>query len=308
MMRLTLSVICEVLFKADIQEGQMRQQLEQAMDYFHEVMGVEVRSTIPIPDWTPIPRKRRLRASVSALNKIVNDLVVERRAAEDADGSMLTMLLSLKNDAGEPAMSDKQITDECITIFMAGHETSALVLTWACYLLAKYPDVQDRIRAEVDAVLGDRQPTLADLSQLTYTTMVLKETMRMYPPGWILGREAVEPAKIGDYDIAVGSLIFISPYLFHRDERFFEDAQTFKPERFDPAVEKQIQKYTFLPFSAGPRVCMGAGFAMMEMPIALATIVQQFCVETISSEEIEILPALTLMPASPVNIRFHKRQ
>jgi cytochrome P450 len=165
--------------------------------------------------------------------------------------------------------------------------------------------VQQRLQDEVQAVLGGRKPTIEDIPNLQYTLMVIKEAMRLYPPGWILGREPIEPTTIGQYEIPTGSIIFITPYVVHRDGRFFDEPDCFRPERFDAAREKEIPRYAYIPFGGGPRVCVGAGFAMMEMQIVLATIAQRYWMDYPSGEEVEVASGVTLHPAKPIYITFH---
>jgi len=306
MMKLTLAIVCKALFNTNISDGESGKTVELAMDYFHEVMGIEARSVIPIPDSLPIPRKRRLKRSIHDLQQVVRNIISENRAKGRDDGSLISMMMSMTDDQDRPAMDDPQVMDESITLFMAGHETSALALAWACYLLARNPDVQQKIQQEVKTALNGQQPEMEDIPRLPYTSMVIKEVLRLYPPGWILGREPIEPTKIGPYDIPKGAIIFISPYVAHRDRRFFDDPDTFRPERFDAAHEKNIPRYAYFPFGGGSRVCMGAGFATMEMQLVLATIAQRFTMQLTSKEEVGVVSGLTLLPDRPIELAFQK--
>lgn len=306
MMKLTLAVVCKALFNTSISDSETGATVERAMDYFHEVMGIEARSVIPIPDSLPIPRKRRLKRSIHDLQQVVRGIIAENRARGIDDGSLISMMISMSDENGRPAMGDAQVMDESITLFMAGHETSALALTWACYLLARHPEIQHKLQKEVAEALGGQQPTMEDIPRLPYTSMIIKEALRLYPPGWILGREPIEPTMIGPYAIPKGAIIFISPYVVHRDGRFFDDPDTFRPERFDPAHEKDIPRYAYFPFGGGTRVCMGAGFATMEMQLILATIAQRFTMQPATNAEIGVVSGLTLLPDQPIDLIFQK--
>ncbi len=306
MMKLTLAIVCKALFNTNLSDGETGHRVEKAMDYFHEVMGIEARSVIPIPDWLPIPRKRRLKRSMQYLHEVVHEIIAENRLKGKDDGSLISMMMSITDENNQPAMDDPQVMDESITLFMAGHETSALALAWACYLLARHPETQHRLQQEVKTVLDGRRATMEDIPRLTYTTMVIKEILRLYPPGWILGREPIEPTTIGDYAIPQGAIIFISPYVVHRDKRFFDDPDTFRPERFDSAHEKDIPRYAYFPFGGGSRVCMGAGFATMEMQLVLATIMQRFTMQLTTDAKVGVVSGLTLMPDRPINLSFQK--
>jgi cytochrome P450 len=306
MMKLTLDIVCKALFNTSISDGETGHTVEQAMDYFHEVMGIEARSVIPIPDSLPIPRKRRLKRSIHDLRQVVREIIADNRAKGKDDGSLISMMISMKDEHNQPAMDDPQVMDESISLFMAGHETSALVLTWACYLLARHPEIQQRLQQEVQTALEGRQPAMEDMPRLPYTSMIIKEALRLYPPGWILGREPIEPTTIGSYNIPKGAIIFISPYVAHRDGRFFDNPDSFRPERFDPAHEKDIPRYAYFPFGGGARVCIGAGFAMMEMQLVLARIAQRFTVLSTTDEEVGVVSGLTLLPDRPINLSFQK--
>jgi cytochrome P450 len=306
MMKLTLAIVCKALFNTRISDGETGHTVEQAMDYFHEVMGIEARSVIPIPDSLPIPRKRRLKRSIHDLQQVVRGIITENRAKGGDDGSLISMMMSMTDEHDRPAMDDRQVMDESITLFMAGHETSALALTWACYLLARHPEIQQKLQHEVKTALDGRRPTMEDMPRLPFTTMVIKEILRLYPPGWILGREPIEPTMIGPYPIPKGAIIFISPYVAHRDARFFDDPDTFRPERFDPVHEKDIPRYAYFPFGGGSRICMGAGFATMEMQLVLVTIAQRFTMQPTTRDEVGVVSGLTLLPDQPINLSFQK--
>jgi cytochrome P450 len=198
-------------------------------------------------------------------------------------------------------MNDQQIRDEAVTLFAAGHETTANALTWTWYFLAQHPDVEARLHEELAAVLADRPPVVSDLKDLPYTEMVLKESMRLRPPAWILnGRTALEETEIGGYTITAGTSVFISPYQLHRLPEYYPDPERFDPRRFTPENEKKLPRYAYLPFGAGPRVCIGNSFAMMEAQLILATVAQQYRLALVPGQEVEMAPLITLAPVGGV--------
>ncbi len=173
-------------------------------------------------------------------------------------------------------MTDEQLRDEAMTLFMAGHETTANTLAWVFLALSPHPEAEAKLHAELDAVLGDRAPTVADLPDLKYAEQVVTETLRLYPTVWLLGREAIEPTEVGGYQIPVGTTVYMSQWVIQRDPRFFDDPLAFRPERWDDDLAKKLHRYAYFPFGGGPRICIGNGFAMMEAVLLLATIARRF--------------------------------
>jgi cytochrome P450 len=212
------------------------------------------------------------------------------------------MLLMAQDEDDGTGMTDEQVRDEVMTIFLAGHETTATALTWVWYLLSQHPEVETRLHDELDRVLGDRAPGLADLPQLKYVEMVVKETMRLYPPAWNFGRQPVENIEIGGYTIRKGSTVFISPYVMHHHPRYFEDPETFDPERFSPENEARITKFSYIPFGAGPRVCIGNSFAMMEAQLILATMAQRCRLSLLPGQEVALEALVTLRPRDEIRM------
>jgi len=190
------------------------------------------------------------------------------------------------------------LRDEVMTLFLAGHETTALALSWTCYLLARHPEIESRLLEELRVVLGGRTPSLEDLPRLRYTEMVVKESMRLYPPAWGVGRRAIADCEIGGYRVPAGSNIFILQWLTQRDARFFPDPERFDPERWreDPIRAGRVPRYAYFPFGGGPRVCVGAAFAMVEATLLLATIQQRFHLDVAADRAVEVFPSVTLRP------------
>ncbi len=213
---------------------------------------------------------------------------------------LLTMLLEARDEDTGEGMSDRQLRDEAITIFAAGHETSANAMSWTLYLLAKHPEVMERLRLEVAEVLGDRPPTFADLRRLQYTRQVIEEGMRMYPPAWAVGREAIDADEIAGQYIPRKSIIFISIYALHHHPDLWENPEIFNPDRFSAEQSKERSRWHYLPFGAGPRMCIGNNFAMMEMQIVLAMITQKFRLKLTDDQAVEMEALITLKPRNGV--------
>jgi cytochrome P450 len=204
-------------------------------------------------------------------------------------------------------MSDHQLHDEMMTLFVAGHETTANALTWIWYLLSQNPEAEAKLQEELHSVLGGRAPTMADLPKLPYTEMVVRETIRLYPPAPQFGREPNRDVCIGKYPVSRGSLVYVNTYALQRDERFFADPERFDPERFAKGWEERIPRYAYLPFGGGPRVCIGNGFAMMEARLILATVAQHYKLSLEPGQDIKPVQLVTLRPNGPVRMRMEKR-
>ncbi|MFN2546921.1 MAG: cytochrome P450 [Myxococcales bacterium] len=238
----------------------------------------------------PTPENRRLRRAVSALDRIVLRIIAERRQTRGDD--LLSMLMEARDaDTGE-AMDDRQLRDEAMTIFLAGHETTANALAWTWLLLSRYPAALRELREELSQVLGGRSPTADDLPRLKFTRMLLEESMRLYPPAWIIARSASGADEIGGYSIPAGSIVFVAPYVVHRHPKYWSDPEGFDPHRF----EKEPPRGAYFPFGGGPRQCIGNGFAMMEAQLVLATMAQRVKFELVPGHPVEPEPSITLRP------------
>jgi cytochrome P450 len=239
---------------------------------------------------------------------IIEQIIAERRGTDEDKGDLLSMLMLAQDEDGSQ-MTDQQLRDEVVTLFAAGHETTSNVMTWLWYLLSQHPDVETKLHEELDQVLAGRAPTLADLQSLPYALMVIKETMRLYPPAWILnGRTAVEDIEIGGYLIPKGSRVFISPYAMHRLPQYFPDPEQFDPERWLPEREAALPKYAYIPFGGGPRVCIGNSFALMEAHLLLATIAQQYRLSLAPGQNIVPAALITMSPESGLRMRVEERE
>ncbi len=234
-------------------------------------------------------------------------IIDARRRSQEDRGDLLSMMLLAEDEDGHH-MTDKQLRDEVVTLVLAGHETTANGLTWAWYLLSQNPAIEAKLHDEVDRVLGGRLPTLDDLRQLEYTDMVFKEAVRLYPPIPTFGRQSLVPVTLGGYTLPAGAVILISPHIVHRDSRWWDDPETFKPERFAKDNEQLIAKYAYLPFGGGPRICIGNSFAQMEAVLLLATMARQYRLRLNPvDQEVVPQPTLTLRPRHHLMMRVDKR-
>jgi cytochrome P450 len=304
MMRLTLFIVAKTLFDADV-SGQS-DQISKALEVLLHNVIAQTQMLIRLPAWLPTPARRRKQWSIATLDRVIMDVIQTRRATQEDKGDLLSMLLMAQDDDGGQ-MTDKQVRDEALTIFLAGHETTANALTWTFYLLAQHPDVEARLHREVDRVLAGRPPTLADVARLTYTEQIVKEAMRLYPPAWSFSRQAIEPVKIGNYTIPARDTVIIAPYVTHRDARWFPNPEQFDPERFSAENEKRIPRYAYLPFGGGPRICIGNSFAIMEAKLILATIAQQYSLRMIPTQRVMPEPLVTLRPKYGMKMRLSPR-
>jgi cytochrome P450 len=260
----------------------------------------------PFADRLPLPANFRFRKAVAWLDQLVYGLIAERRASGDDPGDLLSMLLTAIDDEGH-GMTDHQLRDEVMNILLAGHETTANTLAWACHLLSVHPEVETKLLAEIDQVLAGRPPTLQDLPNLPYLDMVLTESIRFYPAVWSYSRQPLDDYELRGYRIPKGSTLIISPYVMHRDPRYFPEPERFHPERWADGLMKRIPTYAYIPFSGGPRVCIGKQFALMEGALVLATILQQYRLGAVPGRVVEPIPEITLRPKGGLPMKLHRR-
>ena len=273
MAKLTLGIVVKCLFGADFMRE--AEKVSQLMIEVLDATNRRLNSVLLVPSWVPTRRNLREKRALATLDGMIQALITARRTSDRKPDDLLSVLLAAVDEDSGAGMSDRQLRDEMMTLFLAGHETTAAALTWTWYLLSQHPDVEARLLGELHEVLGGRPPTVADLPKLPYTDMVVREAMRLYPPAPGVAREPIEDVKIGGYDVPKGSLISVNIYALHRDPRFFDDPERFDPDRFSGGWEERIPRYAYLPFGGGPRVCIGNGFAMMEARLILATLAQR---------------------------------
>jgi cytochrome P450 len=293
MVRLTLSIVAQTLF--GVQVGAEADEVSDALQVFLEQFRKQVDTGLLIPDWLPTLGNLRLRTAIRQLEAIIYRLIRARRADREERNDLLATLLRAQDENGRQ-MTDRQLRDEVMTQFLAGHETTAVALTWAWYLLAQNPDVENKLMVELEAVLGGRPPTVADLPSLPYAEQVINESLRLYPPVWAFARMAVRDCEIGEYPVRAGTSVAMSQWVMHRDARYFDRPDEFIPDRWTDEFIKQLPKFAYFPFSGGPRVCIGSSFAMMEAVLLLATMAQRFHFSLVPGYSVELWPTITLHP------------
>ena len=307
MMEVTLEIAGETLFGAHV-EGvatAVGRAMETTMDMFRR------RMMNPLSDWLlrlPLPGSLRLRRAHAELDRVVYGIIRARRSDPVERTDLLALLLAAQDEETGDALSDSEVRDEVMTLFLAGHETTANALTWTWLLLAEHPEVEARLHAEVDAVLGDRQATFEDVKRLPYTRQVFSEAMRLYPPAWAVSRQAVRDTVLGGHRIAAGSVIAFSPYVLHRDARLWTDPKQFNPDRFASDAEIKRHKFAFIPFSAGPRGCIGEQFAWTEGILVTATLAQRWQLRRTDDAPIPLYPSVTLRPGRPIPVVARRRE
>ncbi|MEZ4863575.1 MAG: cytochrome P450 [Caldilineaceae bacterium] len=305
MMQLTLGIIGETLFQQDI-TGEA-QKVGVAMETLTRNFRRLLSPLAPLQDRLPTAENRRLRQSEAELERIVAHLISERRT-QGGDQDLLSLLLMAHtNNDGASPMSNRQIRDEVLTLLLAGHETTANALTFTWWLLAQHPPVAKKMQQELDAVLGGHLPTVDDLEQLRYTRMVLAEAMRLYPPVWVIGRQALAEHTVGGYTIPAGATVLMSQWIMHRDARYYPAPQRFDPERWTPAAMATRPKFSYFPFGGGSRLCIGEHFAWMEGVLLLATLAQSWEVQLVNDTPLALRPAITLRPQQGVPLIVRRR-
>jgi cytochrome P450 len=299
MSRVTLRIVGRLLFGADVERAL------GVVAYAFAVVGEDVRrrayNPLSPPRGWPLPSNRRAARTQDAARAACDELIAERRAGETAGDDLMGMLIAARD--GDEALDDTEIRDQVLVFLLAGHDTTAIALTFALHLLGHDREAQERVRAEVAEVAGDRTPGAADVERLTYTTMVLKEAMRLYPPVWGVGRRVAGGDVIGGHAIAPGSDIMVSPWVTHRHPEFWESPERFDPERFAPAAEAERHRHAYFPFGAGPRACIAQYFSMLEAAIVLAVIVRDHELASVD-DRVPLAPKITLHPAAPVLSRL----
>jgi cytochrome P450 len=307
MMRLTLAIVGKTLFDADV-EGEAAE-IGEALTTVMDLFNLLLLPFSELLEKLPLPHKKRFNKAKARLDETIYRILEERRRSGLDHGDLLSMLMLAEDteDGGE-RMTDLQIRDEAMTIFLAGHETTSNALTWTWYLLSQNPEVEKRLHAELDEVLNGRAPTFEDVPRLRYTEMVFSESMRLYPPAWAIGRLATQDYRIGDYVIPKGSLVLLSQYVMHRDARFFREPDKFDPERWTPEAKEARPQFSYFPFGGGPRRCIGEGFAWMEGILLIASIANRWRMRLEPGHRVELQPVITLRPKHGMRMTLHERQ
>lgn len=305
MMNLMLRIVTGTMFDADA-ESEV-EIMERALTLLLKEMAHRFRRPVLIPDWVPLPSNRRYLRAIGEIDGVVDRLLQERRVnGTQGRTDYLSSLMDSRDENGQP-MSDTQIRDEAVTVLLAGHETTALTMTWAFYLLARHPDIQAKVIAEIESEIGHRDATSADMPKLQYTQAVITESMRLYPAGWMFGRESTQDCEIKGYHCPKGTQILIAPWVLHRDPRYYDTPEAFRPERWLDGLAQRLPRYAFLPFGGGPRICIGNSLALLETTLSLVTILQRGTLEWRGDHPVQPYPSATLIPQGGVHVAFRRR-
>lgn len=306
MTRLTLRIAGKTLLDAEV--GGEAEEISSALT---DALGLYQRLFNPfgpLLDRLPTPGTRRMQRARERLDATIYRIIAERRRSGEDRGDLLSMLLLAQDDEGDGGgMSDLQLRDEALTLFLAGHETTANALAWTWHLLSRNPDAEARLHEEVDRVLGGRLPGADDLPALPWTRGVLAESMRLFPPAYVLGREPLEAFEVGGYRVPAGGIVLMSQWVIQRDARFFPDPLRFDPARWTPEMEESLPRFAYFPFGAGPRKCIGESFAWMEGVLVLAAVARRWRLREVPGHPVEPLPQITLRPRHGVRMALERR-
>jgi cytochrome P450 len=306
MMRLTLAIVGKTLFDADVEAE--AQEIGAALTVVMDLFDMLLMPFSELWEKLPLPQNKRFQKARDRLDATIYRIIDERRRSLEDHGDLLSMLLLAQDEEGQSGgMTDEQVRDEAMTIFLAGHETTANALTWTWYLLSQNEDVEAKLHEELDQVLAGRVPRMDDVARLKYTEMVFTEAMRLYPPAWAVGRLAVKEHSIGGYVVPAGSLVLLSQYAMHRDARFFPEPERFDPQRWTTDAREARPQFSYFPFGGGPRRCIGEGFAWMEGILLIATLAQKWRMSLVPEQQVEVRPVITLRPKHGMRMTLTKR-
>lgn len=305
MSHLTLDIVSQALFGADL--GEDKEEFTRAVSAGMAYANHLLNHFFPLPLAVPTPANRRGRRAIAGMDRVVWKIIEARRRDRQDRGDLLAMLINARDAETNEAMDDQQLRDEAVTFLVAGHETTAVALSWAWHLLSVNPDAERRLHREIADVLGTRPPSLRDLGDLRYARMVLEESMRLYPPAWAAVREAYHDDEIDGFRVPAKTVVTLSPYVTHRHPAFWDDPERFDPERFSAERSAGRPDYAYFPFGGGPRGCVGRQFALMEGQLILAMVAQRFRLQAVPGHPIEPDPILTLRPRYGVPMTLHPR-
>jgi cytochrome P450 len=301
---LTSAIALKTLF--DLDDAGDRERFTETLRLAFDLMSARIRSIYRLPSCFPTPANLRLKRAVAELFEVVDGFIAEGRARKEPGDDLLSRLVSAQDDEGT-RMTDRQLRDEMMTLYLAGHETTALTLSWSWYLISQHPRVEEKLLTEWRRVLGGRAPSPNDLPNMPYTDAVITEAMRVYPPVYLIGREASTELEIGGYRVKKGYTVFMSQWVNHRDPRYFPEPEEFRPERWDDGLAKRIPNYAYFPFGGGQRVCIGNTFALMEAAIILAIVGQKFRFTLMPDAIIDVNPQITLLPKYGIPATLERR-
>jgi len=306
MIALTQVIVAKTLFDADVSDESYS--IAEALNILIEDFGARLGSVLQfLPDWVPTPANLRTRRAVRRLDEVVYRMIAARRQSGEDRGDLLSILLDAQDADDGSRMTPQQVRDEAMTLFMAGHETTAVALSWTWYLLAQHPEIDARLADELRAVLGGRAPTAADLPRLKYAEMIVSESMRLYPPAYAIGRQAARATEVSGHSLPRGVIVILPAWVVHRDRRWFEDPGAFRPERWAGDLARRLPRFAYFPFGGGPRQCIGNAFALMEAVLILATIAQRFRLTLEPGQRVTPTPYVTLRPEPGLHMRLERR-
>ncbi len=305
-MKLTFSIVVKTLFNSDTEKDS-----DEIGAALTSVMKQFTRLVFPFSEYLdklPLPGIKKCNEALASLDRTIYEFISERRGNEDKYDDLLSLLLSVRSEDNEnEGLSDQQIRDEAITLFIAGQETTANSLSWSLYLISRHPEVEARLYEEINSVLGGRLPDMVDYKKLQYTKMVFTEAMRLYPPAWTVVRRALSDYKLKDYIVPAGDDIFMSQYVIQRDPEYYPSPLEFRPQRWENDYMKSIPRFAYYPFGGGPRLCIGEGFAWMEGVLVLATILSNWKMRLVEDKPVKPDPLITLRPKGGLKMRLGKR-
>jgi cytochrome P450 len=305
MMRLTLNIVTETIIGTA--QGTRVDAISEALSYVLRDASLRV-DTLELPERVPTPRNVRFRRAMATLHDVIDRTIAERRASTEPKDDLVARLMAARDEDTGEGMSDAQLRDEIMTMFFVGHDSTAHALTWTFYCLSLHPDARRDVFREVDGVLGGREPETPDLSKLPATDRAFKESMRLYPPVWILVRAVATDDVVGGYDLPAGSIVVVSPVATHHNPRLWADPEGFDPDRFLPEAESQRPRYAYFPFGGGPRTCLGYSFAMMEAEIILSMVSQRYALDLVPGQRIVPFQGFTLSPKDGMAMRLVPRR
>jgi cytochrome P450 len=306
MMRLTLAIVGKTLFDKDVQS--QAREVGSALTDVMRSFWIQMLPFYDVLERLPIAALRRSREARARLDAIIYGIIAERRQSHEDHGDLLSMLLSAQDEEGDGrGMTDKQVRDEAMTIFLAGHETTANALSWTWYLLSGAPEVEAKLHEEIDRVLQGRLPTFADLPSLTFAEKVVTESMRLYPPAWIIGRRAIDDYPLGHFVAPRRAIIIISPYILHRDARYYAEPDRFNPDRWTAEFKASLPPFSYVPFGGGARRCIGDSFAWMELVLVLTTVAQRWKLTVVPGHPVAPQAVITLRMKHGLKMTVHAR-
>ena len=305
MTRLTLGIVAKTLFDTDVESE--ADEIGEAMTCIIEMFNLLMYPFAEMLEKLPLPQIRRYHRMHARLDSTIYRIIDERRRNGEDRGDLLSMLLLAQDEEDGGGMSDRQVRDEALTLFLAGHETTANALSWCWYLLSEHPEVERKLFAELNDKLRGRLPTIDDVPHLPYTEMVVAESVRLYPPAWAIGRRALVAQNIGGYVVPADSIVLLSPFVTQRDARFFPDPARFDPDRWTPEAKQSRAQYSYFPFGGGPRRCIGESFAWAEAILVLATLASRWKARLVPGKKVQAKALITLRPKNGVHVTIERR-